>query len=109
MTSLRANPAAPSASRIHSSMGRPMTGTRALGMSSVSGPSRLPLPAPMTMGRMGHEYHRPMSDELTIGIVTDLHFGPEARWQGKLRKLTHLARSEEHTSELQSLRHLVCR
>jgi 3',5'-cyclic AMP phosphodiesterase CpdA len=29
--------------------------------------------------------------ELTIGIVTDLHFGPEARWQGKLRKLTHLA------------------
>jgi 3',5'-cyclic AMP phosphodiesterase CpdA len=32
-----------------------------------------------------------MSGELTIGIVTDLHFGPEARWQGKLRKLTHLA------------------
>ena len=29
-----------------------------------------------------------MADELTIGIVTDLHFGPEARWQGKLRKLT---------------------
>jgi 3',5'-cyclic AMP phosphodiesterase CpdA len=32
-----------------------------------------------------------MADELTIGIVTDLHFGPEARWQGKLRKLTHMA------------------
>ena len=32
-----------------------------------------------------------MADELTIGIVTDLHFGPEARWQGKLRKLTHRA------------------
>jgi Icc protein len=32
-----------------------------------------------------------MADELTIGIVTDLHFGPEARWQGKLRKLTHQA------------------
>jgi 3',5'-cyclic AMP phosphodiesterase CpdA len=31
-----------------------------------------------------------MSD-LTLGIVTDLHFGPEARWQGKLRKLTHQA------------------
>jgi len=29
--------------------------------------------------------------ELTLGIITDLHFGPEARWQGKLRKLTHLA------------------
>jgi 3',5'-cyclic AMP phosphodiesterase CpdA len=28
---------------------------------------------------------------LTLGIITDVHFGPEARWQGKLRKLTHLA------------------
>jgi Icc protein len=28
---------------------------------------------------------------LTLAIVTDLHFGPEARWQGKLRKLTHRA------------------
>src|SRR5579859_2079093 len=26
--------------------------------------------------------------DLTFGIVTDLHFGPEARYQGKLRKLT---------------------
>jgi hypothetical protein len=43
------------------------------------------------MGRMGDEYHTPMAGELTIGIVTDLHFGPEARWQGKLRKLTHQA------------------
>ncbi len=32
-----------------------------------------------------------MTGELTIGIVTDLHFGPEARWEGKLRKLTHQA------------------
>jgi 3',5'-cyclic AMP phosphodiesterase CpdA len=32
-----------------------------------------------------------MAGELTIGIVTDLHFGPEARWEGKLRKLTHQA------------------
>ena len=32
-----------------------------------------------------------MLGELTFGIVTDLHFGPEARWQGKLRKLTHQA------------------
>ena len=30
-------------------------------------------------------------DSLTIGVVTDLHFGPEARYRGKLRKLTHLA------------------
>jgi 3',5'-cyclic AMP phosphodiesterase CpdA len=32
-----------------------------------------------------------MPDDVTIGIVTDLHFGPEARHDGKLRKLTHLA------------------
>jgi 3',5'-cyclic AMP phosphodiesterase CpdA len=32
-----------------------------------------------------------MARELTLGIVTDLHFGPEARWEGKLRKLTHQA------------------
>ena len=32
-----------------------------------------------------------MARDLTLGIVTDLHFGPEARWQGKLRKLTHRA------------------
>src|SRR5262245_57646518 len=25
---------------------------------------------------------------LTFGVITDLHFGPEVRWEGKLRKLT---------------------
>src|SRR5215472_8056138 len=86
MTSRRPNPAAPRASRIHSSIGRPITGTSALGISSVSGPRRLPRPAPITMGRM--------PGELTIGIVTDLHFGGPlggALWEGKLRKLTHQA------------------
>jgi Icc protein len=29
--------------------------------------------------------------EVVLGIVTDLHFGPEARFEGKLRKLTHQA------------------
>lgn len=29
--------------------------------------------------------------ELTIALVTDLHFGPEAYYEGKLRKLTHHA------------------
>lgn len=29
-----------------------------------------------------------MSEDITLGLVTDLHFGPEARWHGKLRKLT---------------------
>jgi 3',5'-cyclic AMP phosphodiesterase CpdA len=32
-----------------------------------------------------------MAEGLTIGIVTDLHFGPQASHEGKLRKLTHLA------------------
>jgi 3',5'-cyclic AMP phosphodiesterase CpdA len=32
-----------------------------------------------------------MADDLTIGIVTDLHFGPEARLDGKLRKMSHQA------------------
>jgi len=32
-----------------------------------------------------------MSLELTLGIVTDLHFGPEAHHDGKLRKMTHMA------------------
>jgi Icc protein len=31
-----------------------------------------------------------MADGITLGIVTDLHFGPEAGYGGKLRKLTHL-------------------
>ncbi len=31
-----------------------------------------------------------MADGITLGIVTDLHFGPEAWHEGKLRKLTHL-------------------
>jgi 3',5'-cyclic-AMP phosphodiesterase len=34
---------------------------------------------------------------LTFGIVTDLHFGPEARWRGKLRKMSH--RAGEFTEE----------
>jgi Icc protein len=30
-------------------------------------------------------------DEWVVGVVTDLHFGPEVRHEGKLRKLSHLA------------------
>ncbi len=32
-----------------------------------------------------------MDTDLTLGFVTDLHFGPQARFDGKLRKLTHRA------------------
>lgn len=28
---------------------------------------------------------------ITLGVVTDMHFGPSARFEGKLRKLSHLA------------------
>jgi 3',5'-cyclic AMP phosphodiesterase CpdA len=31
-----------------------------------------------------------MAGAVTLGIITDLHFGPEAWFEGKLRKLTHL-------------------
>ncbi len=29
-----------------------------------------------------------MTTELLLALITDLHFGPEARFGGKLRKLT---------------------
>src|SRR5688572_863492 len=107
-TSLREKPPPSRASRIQSSIGRPMTGTSVLGTSSVRGPSREPRPAPMMIGRIaaGFVAHRPpafnrrsggasvpdaMTLDLTLGFVTDLHFGPEARFDGKLRKLTHHA------------------
>jgi 3',5'-cyclic AMP phosphodiesterase CpdA len=32
-----------------------------------------------------------MSHDLVLAVVTDLHFGPEALYKGKLRKMTHLA------------------
>src|SRR3954468_8682639 len=50
-TSLRAKPALASASKIQSSMGRPMTSTRVFGMWSVLWPRRLPRPAPITIAR----------------------------------------------------------
>src|SRR5262245_63398561 len=42
------------------------------------------------------------------GYIKDLDFDPVTRVAGALAFHT-VARSEEHTSELQSLRHLVCR
>jgi 3',5'-cyclic-AMP phosphodiesterase len=32
-----------------------------------------------------------MPQELAFAVITDLHYGPEARFAGKLRKMTHLA------------------
>jgi len=47
--------------------------------------ARAPCPSPVIV------YLWRMAAELTLGIITDLHFGPEARHMGKLRKLTHQA------------------
>lgn len=41
---------------------------------------------------------------LTLAMLTDLHFGPEARFEGKLRKLTHHAESLT-TAITKKLRH----
>jgi Icc protein len=32
-----------------------------------------------------------MANDLVLAVVTDLHFGPEVRYEGKLRKMSHLA------------------
>src|SRR5262245_63617982 len=59
---------------------------------------RVPLPA--------HQFHRPQSaaeEALADGLKTQRHVGDV------VARLAEAARSEEHTSELQSLRHLVCR
>ncbi len=37
-----------------------------------------------------------MTQEITIGIITDLHFGPKAFHEGKLRKLSHAAGELAH-------------
>src|SRR5882724_13517614 len=46
-----------------------------------------------------------------VGVLSFNSAGPmmASRIDGFLRGLSELHRSEEHTSELQSLRHLVCR
>src|SRR6187551_3226977 len=55
-TSLRLKPALASASKIQSSMGRPMTSTRVFGIWSVLWPRRLPRPAPITIARTARVY-----------------------------------------------------
>ena len=42
----------------------------------------------MSQSTMGETPKPPLKADLTIALVTDLHFGPEARFAGKLRKLT---------------------
>src|SRR5262245_64071585 len=49
-----------------------------------------------------------VDDHATERLADDVDALPEAR-RGEQHRMRRLARSEEHTSELQSLRHLVCR
>src|SRR5438093_13650415 len=52
----------------------------------------------------------PISHDLAAGLAANLARGvPRQPAVGDLRDLHHLGRSEEHTSELQSLTNLVCR
>src|ERR1035441_10274957 len=46
-------------------------------------------------------------DDFLYPLLSHIRYGHEQRWQ--FGQLISTARSEEHTSELQSLRHLVCR
>src|ERR1035438_1271982 len=52
-----------------------------------------------------HPFYRP-SHRSSIGFLADMHDGRKRPQQNVGMTAT---RSEEHTSELQSLRHLVCR
>src|SRR5262245_362370 len=53
----------------------------------------------------------PLAHRLTDAVIALTQHRPDARWRPSqvVRFLDRADRSEEHTSELQSLRHLVCR
>src|SRR5262245_66036068 len=50
-----------------------------------------------------------VGDEPLLGVARELDRRPPALAARLLEEVPHEQRSEEHTSELQSLRHLVCR
>src|SRR6187431_1514286 len=79
-TSLRLKPALASASKIQSSMGRPMTSTRVLGIWSVLWPRRLPRPAPITMARTARVY--PLRPGLSV-----IKRGRAGRWRSFFAQL----------------------
>src|SRR5690554_7296394 len=56
--------------------------------------------ATMATNILARDFKIPMSDYYSVDISTDVHI---------LRVLRRSGRSEEHTSELQSRPHLVCR
>src|SRR5205823_11908361 len=61
--------------------------------------------------RAGCEILASIGRELKIPVTTDVHLPAEAEIAGELIDLLQIPafRSEEHTSELQSLAYLVCR
>src|SRR5262245_24008254 len=56
----------------------------------------------------GRERHYRLTAE-PLAAVSDWLHPFERYWRDRMRTLSKIMRSEEHTSELQSLRHLVCR
>src|ERR1035438_8615367 len=66
----------------------------------------LSLPAPLL--RLFLRVSAPPRQNYTLGFPSPFHHDP-VRGMNSALPLRSLCRSEEHTSELQSLRHLVCR
>src|ERR1035441_3548823 len=72
-----------------------------------------PWPSPRMPGRLPRRGRSRAEDLKIVSYVTPLHFDPSSylgggeRYPLNLAKAVTSTRSEEHTSELQSLRHLV--
>src|SRR5437016_8998719 len=60
-------------------------------------------------GRFAHARERHRVDDDSIGDAASPHFVKISRWWGETLSSRRIQRSEEHTSELQSLTNLVCR
>src|ERR1035438_7182076 len=84
---------------------------------AVDGDKRALAPRTQTVKRAGHQFlpDAALASDQDTGLAWPgllnqgenlLHFGGCAY---QIAKLPFISRSEEHTSELQSLRHLVCR
>src|SRR2546422_1254346 len=75
--------------------------TRTVGAPCGGGGGGGPLPFPVVLR---HAVSTPVVSSTRTRMRAKLNIGPDSR-----RAVRHVARSEEHTSELQSRLHLVCR
>src|ERR1035441_10892456 len=71
---------------------------------SIPGPARI-----QSVFRPGRDQRRVRMPPCTPTVLAYEHGGNAGSWQWLVPARDTLCRSEEHTSELQSLRHLVCR